>query len=200
VKKTQFVSPIIILIIIIISTILITVQTLINSELQKNTQEYAKIINDIEDLTLLDLNYQNNLTNKLLQLASTINNSGTIESIIDVKNIQFTNEIILEYSKQQRIGTSSKTFNNKIIVPYPYNSMLEQEERFNPLSFASCMGGTCTSFESCVDAYDTGTIDWEPVTCLTNPLRIKIRVKNSEHPLTIDYPYNLWNNTILIIG
>lgn len=198
-KKAQFVSPIIILAIIIISTIILSVQTTIKSELEMNTADYGTIIDDIISVEQEDLEYQNNLTIKVLTLLSTLNSSGTINKILSSENAVITHagsNVIIEYNKDY--GTA--LINNTLLVPYPYSNMLYEEQRFNSGTYADCMTSSCANFESCTNNYDTGTIDWEPVTCMTSPLRVRIRVKMSGYPLTSDFPYYLWNNTSRIIS
>ncbi len=201
-RKSQFVSPIIILAVIIISTLIISVQARIETEQQARTTDYVNITNNIILSTNEDLNYQKELTQEVLKLASTINSSGTLISILTREhelNLRFTHEILIEYNKSYEINGTIRVINNTIIIPYPYNKLVSEEQRFNPVEFRNCMGTTCSSLEACTNAYDSGTIDWEPILCLTNPLRVRITVIDAEYSLTSDYPYNLFNDSLINI-
>ena len=202
-NKAQFVSPIILLAIIIISTIIISVQTMLNNELNQDVTEHGTIINVIEQITEQDIEYKNKLTKQVLELASTINSSGTLTSILlnqNVTIIGFNRELIIEYIKEYNYGNYSRIVEGEIIVPYPHSQMINEELRFNNIEFGTCLGtNDCTSAQTCVNEYDTGTYDWELILCLSNPLKVKINIISSEYGLTINYPYVLWNNTLINI-
>ncbi|MBN1923179.1 MAG: hypothetical protein JW791_00270 [Nanoarchaeota archaeon] len=203
-KKAQFVSPLIILAIIIISTIITLINYDIREELLTKTANQLSILNSITESNQAELEYQNQLTKTVLQLLSTINSSGTITSILGYENnteIGFNNEISLKYAFNYEEQGCSRVINNTIIVPYPYNKFLNQETRLDTENLGTCMGtNNCNNFESCINSYDSGTIDWQPIICLTSPLRVKISIKDAEYPLTTDYPYIIFNNSYIMLG
>jgi hypothetical protein len=191
VKKAQYTSPIIILSIIIISTVILLAETRLNKQLEEDNKDYGIIINDIEEETNKELEYENNLTHKTLDLLSTINNTITINDILSTEDAKITGtepKVVLEYSTRKTI-----------IVPYPYAELLREELRFDKGTFKDCMKDSCNNFQECTDNYDTGTSDWEPIICVNNPLRVKINIKNREYSLTNDYPYHLWNDSYMLI-
>lgn len=199
-KKAQFVSPIVILAIIIISTYIIITQTQINNTIGKQITSETQMISDLENITKQDLEYQITLTQQVLELASTINSSGTISDIMQNENVQitFNNSIIVDYTNTYSIGTNEAELDNTLIVPYPYNEFLSQELRFNIGTLGTCMGTDCTDFDFCVNNnYDTELFDWEPEVCLILPLRVKISITSTEHSLTNDFPYFIYNNSLI---
>ena len=195
-RKAQFVSPIIILTIIILSTIILSVETRINTEMQERIVIYSDIVDDILSSTEGELNYQNQLTKAALTAMSTINSSGTIINMLEQEGadeVIIQEELILKY-----------TINNEhtiLVVPYPYSAFISEQERFNTEEFSLCMETSdCTNIQECVDAYDSENVDWEPLICLIEPLRVKIILKSSDYPLTNDYPHIIWNNSYIRIG
>ncbi|VVB74962.1 Uncharacterised protein [Candidatus Tiddalikarchaeum anstoanum] len=205
-KKAQFVSPIIILAIIIVSTYIILNQRIINEAATDTIIGINPIINNLENITVQDLNFQNNITKRIIQLASTTNSSETITSIIRQEygsSLTFSNEIIINYARTYYIGNNSKLINNTIIVPYPYNQFLREESRLlNSLAaFGTCIGTDCTNFNTCVNNYDSLPTDWVPVSCeIGPPIMVRIELINQEYPLTYNYTYHTFNNNPIKIG
>lgn len=193
-RSAQFTSPLIILLIIIMSTLILSVQAKINMKLETDAKDYGIIINQVEEENNKQIQYETNLTHKVLKLLSTINSSGTINSLLESEKIQITGtepNVIVEYENKGK--------NKTILIPYPYAELVRQEQRFNTETFKTCMQESCNNLETCTNAYDTGTIDWEPIVCLNMPLRVKISIKDAEYPLTKDFNYLLWNNSYKII-
>lgn len=198
-KKTQITSPLLLLGIIILSTTIIITQNRIESTIAKTTISQARIINDIKQITKLDLEYQLYLTKQTIQQFSTINSSGTIKDILSTENqiiIEFGNEVWLNYTKRYELNELKKTINNILMVPYPYLTFIQKEQELEEQELKNCMGTDCSNFISCVNELDTEYLDFGPEQCISNPLRIKITITHINYPLTLTNPYFMWNNSL----
>jgi hypothetical protein len=203
IRKSQFVSPIIILAIILISTYILLSENTIDKSINAAITNLVTPLKDMENITIQDLEYQNNLTTKILTLASTINSSGTI--IIQLMqeytvNITFTtSKIVVNYAKEYKSGTARRTINNTIIVPYPYNLFLTEEQRFDSSRFRTCIGAHgCEepiTLVECAAQAMSGTLNYTLDACMPSPLRIKLSMRDFRQPLTLTYPYMMWNNS-----
>lgn len=202
-KRAQFVSPIVILAVIIISSFIIMAKLEIERALSSSIASLSPIFNNITNITLQDLSFQNSLTHRVLALASSINSSGTIQDIVMAEykaELAFYEQITANYSREYICGTSKMVINNTIAVPYPYIGFQSQEQRFDANQFRTCMGTSgCGNWIECINAFDSGTFDWQPAACLTSPLRIKVRLTDSRYPLTAVYPYFMWNNSFRVV-
>lgn len=200
-RKAQFTSPLIILTVLIITILLITTRTSVENSFIKGINQLSTIINNYILFEEQDLNYQLNLTSQALELLSTINNSNTIINILKDYNttqMNFTNnEVVIRYSRKYNKGIFVKEFNNLILIQYPYSSLVEQEQRFNKGEFRNCVQNH--DCEYCVNEYDSGTMNWELILCLNNPLRVKIEIEDSEYALTKDYSYKMYNNSFIMV-
>jgi len=131
-KKTQFASPIIIILLIVIFFTLHFELSKIEAARAKSETTLQKIANDIKSIEELDINWQASLTKEALLLLQSINSSGTINELLAEKNAQINTQgelPIINYQKTYTIKDYSKTINGTIIVPYPYKEFTEIEKK-----------------------------------------------------------------------
>jgi len=177
-KKAQFVSPII-LILIIVSYFMISVELgSIQSALLNSRTNMLKITNDIKAVEELDLEWRLNISSSALLLLSRMNSSGTINTELAKFNatlFRFNNLAGLNYTKRYESSGFFKTINGTIIVPYPYYDFTQAESRIrtncNPVSQA-CVNSNLVGSSMRSELF--GTV---------------VYLSDSSYPLTIIYNY-----------
>lgn len=131
-KKAQFTSPII-LILLIITYFMLSMQISdIQSSLLRSRTNLLKITNDIKSIEKLDLEWQANLTNKALSYVYNLNSSGTInENLVPLNALmyEYNGLLLVNYTKTYDFEGIIKTINGTIIVPYPYFQFVNIEKQ-----------------------------------------------------------------------
>jgi len=131
-KKAQFASPII-LILLIVSYFMITSElSRIQSSMIKSRTALLKVSNSIKEIEELDLEWQASITVEALRLLSRHNSSGTVSQLLGLFNASILFErspMLLNYTKTYAKEDLVKTINGTIIVPYPYSEFVEAEAR-----------------------------------------------------------------------
>jgi hypothetical protein len=121
-KKAQFTSPII-LILLIATYFMIAMQiNSIQSNLLNSRANLIKITNDIKGIEELDLEWQANLSSHALMLFTAINSSGTINESLESLNAiiyEYNNITLINYTKNYIYNGFGKTINGTILIPYP---------------------------------------------------------------------------------
>lgn len=199
-RKAQFISPILILAIIIITAYLLISKAEIDRSISANINSLINPLDEITNISIQDLNYRNSLTAQILELASTINSSGTLKNTamnkLGAEIELYDYGIIINYTKTYMSGTISKTISSSIIVPYPYLKFLNIEQNFNYNQFRTCINTNC-NIDYCLNS-GSDTIRYTGIlTCI--PAAAELNITDSSYALTLSYPYNMWNNTLRII-
>ncbi len=172
-KKTQFASPIIIILLIVTFFILYSELSRIESARAKSETALLKIANDIKSIEELDINWQITLTKEALLLMQTLNSSGTINEILAEKNAQIS--IIgelpsINYEKTYETNDYSKTISGTIIVPYPYSEFTQIEKEIRECKKTG-------TWEQCIIGYEA---ELEAGVIL---------LSNEQYPLSESYKY-----------
>jgi hypothetical protein len=179
-KKTQFTSPIILILLIVTYFMISTNISQIQASLLNSRTNLLKITNDIKLIEELDLEWQANLTNIILSYVYNINSSGTINNNLLPLNAviyEHNNIVLVNYTKKYTYQGINKTINGTIMVLYPYFNFVNIEKQIR-----ECYIGD--NLEYCV-----ADIDNEPINAELQGTTVYI--SNNDYVLTKKelYPY-----------
>ncbi|MFA5303462.1 MAG: hypothetical protein WC393_02910 [Candidatus Nanoarchaeia archaeon] len=179
-KKAQFASPILLILLIATYFLMSSESSRIHSSLLKSRTNLVRITNDIKTIDELDLKWQANLTNEVLSYVYRVNSSGTINDYLVPLNAsiyEYNEFLLVNYTKTYDYEGISKTINGTIIVPYPYFEFVEIENQIR-----ACYN--TNSLEYCVVG-----IDIEPISAELQGTTVAI--SNNDYVLTRKelYPY-----------
>lgn len=202
-RKAQFVSPIIILAIILISFYILWTENNIDQSMQSGLSQESRILSDINDVAEQDLEFQNNLTTSILALASTTDSSGTLITAIEsnytgvVTGVSLSNGILVNYTNAytSASGNYTKEISSTILVPYPYAELANLVANFDASALKGCIStcnsGTCISdYGTCLNNLYGGAYNWKIIGCAcSNPIQLTLQITSSAYPLTTNYPF-----------
>lgn len=189
-KKTQIITPTIILIIIFISSLLLIVEMNLKDILLSSKAQLSTIEEIINNLNNKDLNYQINLTNQVLNLAKMGTSSGTMMNVLNKKgeiNMLIDNVIIVSYNKSYSFKNLTKSISNILLINYPYGDFKIIESNIR-----NCIINLKCNIQSRQCIEDESVFPFDLSYSFTNcsgDVKAFIVIKNENYPLTNNYAF-----------
>jgi hypothetical protein len=156
-KKAQFTSPIILILLIAAYFMIAGQISSVQSSLLNSRASLIKITNDIKGIEELDLEWQASLSSQALMLFSIINSSGTINESLESLNAiiyDYDNITLINYTKNYVYNGFGKTISGTILIPYPYFQFVRIENQLRECSKSEAL-------EACIAHINNGNLHAE---------------------------------------